>query len=289
MVFGAMTQANGFESGFNLRNIRWTGDYYRVLLSGNRIGGIDINPSGSNIYFSFVYSSGQTASVINILLLNKPYVLSTGSTVLSPSLSTAASLRIGLSFTTDGYLLATRLIPSITILRSANSFGTNFAIPISTLTFTDLSLTAGGSSAIQLAATGPLTSNIFYSTSGATDIYRSLPTIGASQTSFTLPVVDVYSGISSSFCYNKSNNILFSLESLNIGKGELFLNTTYFSNPTVMKPNYQRVNLYPLFPPTMKPTQISSICVDRDKGQYLFLSCVINTLIYIVKFQMRSI
>ena len=63
MVFGAMTQANGFETGFSLNNVRWTGDYW-ISVEGY-INTFDINPDGSNVFYISWLNQTQAGGAVN--------------------------------------------------------------------------------------------------------------------------------------------------------------------------------------------------------------------------------
>ena len=297
MVFGAMTQGNGFESGYNLRNLKWTGDFYSnaQAITLIRFTGVDVNLTGSNIYFVNT-AAASTINVLHVLTLSEPYKLSSATARISPTLSSSLSLS-SLSFTTDGYIYTAVLGA---VYRSTNAYGTNFALPIGTgVPFTNTGLNNG--TPYYVTTTGPVSSNVLYN-----DIDTTQPNPGTASRNYTCDLPGVAGetliltpsqarfglGMAGS-CYNPDTRRLFTLENANVVQNTMFLTTTYFSpGPPVtprMNPKYQRVNLYPLFPRTMKPRSGHGICVDRDKGQYLFVCCTIGANEYIVKFQMRSI
>jgi hypothetical protein len=215
---------------------------------------------------------------------------------VSPALN-LSNIFSGLSFTSDGYIYTAKS-PSNSVFRSTSAYGTGFVLT-TPIAFTNTNM--GNSTPYYVAATGALSSNVLYNdrdttstnpgtgtkfyTSTASGSTRELLIQTPSQARFGL-------GMAGS-CFNATTRRLFTLENANVVQNTMFLTTTYFSdvpiNNSRANQKYQRVNLYPLFPSTMKPTSGHGICVDRDKGQYLFVCCTIGANEYIVKFQMRSI
>ena len=298
-----MTQGNGFESGYNLRNIRWTGDFYSNARATTltRFTGVDVNLTGSNIYFLNTVNTSATINILHVLTLSRPYQLSSVAARVSPTLSSIGRFS-GLSFTSDGYIFVTSVTVG-SVFRSTSSYGTNFALPIDTsLTFSNRNMVNG--TPYYVASTGALSSNVLYNNQDTTTnspansgflSYTSTRDGSTNELIITVPAQARFQkGIAGS-CYNAATRRLFTLENANVVQNTMFLTTTYFSAgpinpvPSRMNPLYQRVNLYPLFPSTMKPTSGHGICVDRDKGQYIFVCCTIGANEYIVKFQMRSI
>lgn len=300
MVFGAMTQGNGFESGYSLRNIRWTGDFYSNAQASTliRFTGVDVNTTGSNIYFVNTASAAGTANVLHVLTLSQPYQLSSVTARVSPALN-LSNIFSGLSFTSDGYIYTAKS-PSNSVFRSTSAYGTGFVLtpPIA---FTNTNM--GNGTPYYVASTGALTtSNVLYNNQDTTTnspavsgnlSYTSTANGTTTELSITVPAQTRFQTGMAGSCFNAATRRLFTLENANVVQNTMFLTTTYFSavpiNNARANPKYQRVNLYPLFPSAMKPTMGHGICVDRDKGQYLFVCCTIGANEYIVKFQMRSI
>jgi len=298
MVFGAITQTNGFESGFNLRNIRWTGDFYSNARATTliRFTGVDVNLTGSNIYFVNTASAAGTANVLHVLTLSQPYQLSSVTDRVSPALS-ATNTFSGLSFTSDGYIYVAS-VTSSTVFRSTSAYGTGFVLT-TPIAFTNTNM--GNGTPYYVASTGALSSNVLYNDRDTTSTnpvtaaksYTSTANGSTNELIIQTPSQARFGLGMAGSCFNATTRRLFTLENANVVQNTMFLTTTYFSavpiNNSRANPKYQRVNLYPLFPDNMKPTSGHGICVDRDKGQYLFVCCTIGANEYIVKFQMRSI
>jgi len=299
MVFGAITQTNGFESGFNLRNIRWTGDFYSNARATTliRFTGVDVNLTGSNIYFVNTASSAGTINVLHVLTLSQPYQLSSVTSRVSPALN-LSNILSGLSFTSDGYIYTAKS-PSNSVFRSTSAYGSGFVLT-TPIAFTNTNM--GNGSPYYVAATGALSSNVLYHDKDTTSnpgtaakSYTSTANGSTNELTIQTPSQARFELGMAGSCYNPGTRRLFTLENANVIQNTMFLTITYFGAgpinpvPSRMNPKYQRVNLYPLFPDNMKPTSGHGICVDRDKGQYLFVCCTIGANEYIVKFQMRSI
>lgn len=312
MVFGAMTQGNGFESGYNLRNIRWTGDFYSNARATTltRFTGVDVNLTGSNIYFMSTHSLNNSINVLNILTLSTPYQLSSFTNRLS--VVTNAAYR-GLSFADEGTLFTTTSGGAL----GSNAKYTNFAIPLTpAITFTTPTGWGDNNQPYHIAA---ISSPLLTSSSGwyhnveatvypATDNNRTLTYddtrtgTGVNVPNGIIPSQSRYSYGLAGVAYDRvSRRKLFTLETCNVVQNTMYLTSTYVPNysnltsvttagfTTLFNQKYQRVNLYPLFPANMKPTSGHGIGIDRVQGKYIFVCCTIGANEYIVKFQMRSI
>ena len=299
-----MTQTNGFESGYNLRNIRWTGDFYSnaQAITLTRFTGVDVNLTGSNIYFMSTHSLNNTINVLNILTLSTPYQLSSFTNRLS--VATNSGYR-GLSFSNDGTLMTS----------NSNATGvsvskyTNFAIPLTpAINIGHLANWSDNGIPYHLAAVTS-TSTWYHNTEGtaypASDSSKTITyddNRASNTVEGTLISQSRYSYGLAGVAYDRSSQRkLFTLETANVVQNTMYLTLTYVPNysnltavttagfNTLFNPKYQRVNLYPLFPDNMKPTSGHGIGIDRVNGQYLFVCCTIGANEYIVKFQMRSI
>lgn len=308
MVFGAMTQGNGFESGYNLRNIRWTGDFFSNARATTltRFTGVDTNLTGSNIYFMSTHSLNNSINVLNILTLSTPYQLSSFTSRLS--VATNAAYR-GLSFSDEGTLFTTTAGGTL----GSDAKYANFAIPLTpTITFTNPTGWNDNNQPYHIAA---ISSPSLTSSSGwYHDVEgTAYPPVANSKIlnyddnragipNGTIPSQARYSYGLAGVAYDRvSGRRLFTLETCNVVQNTMYLTLTYIPDPTklstvittqftaLFNQKYQRVNLYPLFPSTMKPTSGHGIGIDRVKGQYIFVCCTIGASEYIVKFQMRSI
>lgn len=309
MVFGAMTQGNGFESGYNLRNIRWTGDFYSnaQAITLTRFTGVDVNTTGSNIYFMSTHSLNNTINVLNILTLSTPYQLSSFTNRLSvPTFAggTGGGYR-GLSFADDGTLFVSNSSSTATSVLKY----TNFAIPLTPdIAFTHPSYWSDNLTPYHVAAADS-SSNIWYHNQEAT-VYPAVSNSKSivyddsrsaqSSTDF-IPAQSRYSYGLAGVAYDRvSKRRLFTLETCNVVQNTMYLTSTYIPDPTklytvvggtfteLFNQKYQRVNLYPLFPANMKPTSGHGIGIDRVQGQYMFVCCTIGANEYIVKFHLRA-
>lgn len=317
MVFGAMTQANGFESGFNIKNVKWTNDYWTIssnTVDVQRITGIFLNPAGSNVYFINTAPISGTTNVLpflHILQLSEPFKLS--SVIRRVHNTPSAFTRVsGAAMQTNGRISFysthyNSLIQSNRFLYSAVTFGSNYVFPmrsngrISSFTVNGsipspfLYFCAATNTSPEIischvdVAPG---SNI---TSSQKTVYTtgldSLPT----QLSFIIPYQNLYNtglaGVEVDIV--SSNKRLYTLETVNIVANTMHLACTYFNSSTFasssIRQNIQRVNLYPLIPTALKPLRAHGMCVDRKNGQYLYICCDINPSATqaILKFQLR--
>ena len=303
MVFGAMTQGNGFESGYNLRNLKWTGDFYSNAGATTliRFTGVDVNLTGSNIYFMSTHSLNNTINVLNILTLSTPYQLSSFTNRLSVTTSRAYR---GLSFADDGTLMAT----SAATTYASTAKYTDFAIPLTpAIAFTHPGTWSDNGTPYYISAIS--STSVWYHNQEATVYPASTGNktltyddTRAGSPEGIIPSQSRYSYGLAGVAYDRvSRRRLFTLETCNVVQNTMYLTSTYvpnYSNLTsvttagftiLFNQKYQRVNLYPLFPDNMKPTSGHGIGIDRVQGQYLFVCCTIGANEYIVKFQMRSI
>jgi len=311
MVFGAMTQTNGFESGFNIKNVRWTGDYWSVSSSTtdvNRITGIFLNPAGSNVYFMNSAPPNISMPTLNILQLAEPFKLSSLIRRVKTSAFGTNQRYFGCGMTPEGTLITVRdNLGNIQFVTSSG--GTNYAFPmvpgVINITYTS---TGGGPKAgpyYFMAATGnssvpTLTCNADVKsgstiTSSQTTVYTYLLNMTLS-TSFIVPSQGLYNtGVAGiEVDISSSRRKLYTLENVNIVANTMHLACTYFNSTTLststILPNIQRVNLYPLLPTALKPTRAHGLCVDRKNGQYLYICCDIDPSATqaILKFQLRA-
>jgi len=315
MVFGAITQANGFESGFNIKNVRWTGDYWSVSSNTtdvNRITGIFLNPAGSNVYFlnTASLSTSNVVPFLHILQLAEPFKLS--SVIRRVHNSPSAFTRVyGVGMLTNGKIQFNAshynsTSQSIRVYYSTGNFGRNYVFPMSAGRISAFSIT-GASTPLQFtyfsAATNTSSEIITcYSdvASGATitDTQKTVYTTtinGTATQQFIIPYQNLYNtglaGVEVDII--SSNKRLYTLENVNIVANTMHLACTYFNSTTfassTILPNIQRVNLYPLLPTALKPTRAHGLCVDRKNGQYLYICCDIDPSATqaILKFQLR--
>jgi len=296
MVFGAMTQANGFETGWNINNVRWTGDY--IIVGTDFIGDIDINNNGSNIHFLQSLSpSNPINSNICTIRLASNYVLSSniGLPIKVPvpgSVSTNGSVT-GFSFEPTGNFLYFGKPSTVCNVYTANPFIVPNPFPTS-FTISKTGLTLGFMSVTNqtwfctpyktLTATDKFIGR--YSFNGPYTAWGGVNVLGQNKYN-----IGGHYGISS----DPINRELLELSGFSITSNIVLLNrfvgTEVSNNVTATVINNRKKyfrNIYPLFPTNMKPTEIYGIVVDREKGQYLFVNALINSKWTICKFQLRA-
>ena len=301
MVFGAMTQANGFETGFSLNNVRWTGDYW-ISVEGY-INTFDINPDGSNVFYISWLNQTQAGGAVNNICtvsLGSKYQLSSNiampiripSSNLCPAPTKFAS---ALSFHPNGNILYYS-----TSTHFSNTWVNDpFIIPSF---FQPSSNTIILSSGAFLFMSHAPDTNYSLASSRSIDfgdrtflgVNRSVPigftTAGSSLLGNTrYNTVGGFQGI----LVDRKMTYIISLSGLNITSNMWLLSKFTVSKPLVgnaigTRPKYDFVNIYPLFPANMKPTLGSGIAVDRENVQYLFINALINSKWTICKFQLRA-
>ena len=295
MVFGAMTQANGFETGWNINNLRWTGDYW--ISQENFIIDIDINPDGSNIfYFSSFSVNSLTNSNACVLSLGKNYILSsniglpirTPSTNLNPNPlggiggwgfdSTGNKLyfsndgRVSNTWLTDSFIIPPSFSPNSNTLISSSLSAQGF-LTDSNSTYLNVAQLPTGSGATNKNITPVNKTNGTFGGFIAPASLGSIYNIGG------------HHGIS----VKRDGTVMLSLDGLNITSNLWLLNRINLLNSTSLVRNkYDFVNIYSLFPANMKPTRGCGIVVDRENGQWLFVAALINNKYTICKFQLRA-
>ena len=298
MVFGAMTQANGFETGFSLNNVKWTGDYW--ISQESYIQSIDINPNGSNIFYISWLNTGVSA-VNNIctLSLGSTYQLSSNIAmpirIPSSNLAPAPASGVGglrfhsdngniLYYTTNQQVSNTWvndpfIIPSI-FQPSSNTFLMN--TPVLNSTFVH--------SSDNVYAAAFISSQNFPVQRGFLGMNKSTRVGFNINNNFLLS--NYNSGGFHGATSDKKMDIIIVLSGLNITSNTWLLSKMYITNKAFnafsTSTKYDFTNIYPLFPANMKPTRASGIVVDKQNAQYLFINALINNKWTICKFQLRA-
>ena len=300
MVFGAMTQANGFETGWSINNLRWTGDYI-IIPNETWIGDIDINGNGSNIHFlgmNDIPGTNPRLSNICTLTLSTPYVLTSNISlpvrvsVPSAIVSAISTSYGGFCFDPTGYLLYLGDTNRICNVYTPNPFIVPSPFP-TLYTVAKVGPTSGMMTfsnkawfSVPFRALGSFDKFIGrYSLSGSYTTWGGVNVL--SQNKYN---IGDHSGIS----VDSINKNLIELSGFSITSNSLILNrfsaNDVSDNPggtTINRTKKDFVNIYRLFPSNMKPTDVYGIVVDREKGQWLFVNARVNSKWTICKFQMR--
>ena len=296
-----MTQANGFETGWSINNLRWTGDYI-IIPNETWIGDIDIDKYGSNIhYLGMNNTPGTSPRLSNIctLQLTKSYVLTSNISlplrvgVPSTIVSATNSLYGGFCFDPTGYILylgdtnrvCNVYTPNPFIV--PNPFPTSFTVAKSGLTSGMMTFSDKAWFSVPFRVAAPSDKFIGrYSLSGSYTVWGGVNVL--SQNKYN---VGGHSGIS----VDSINKNLIELSGFSITSNSLILNrfsandvSDNFGGVTINRTKKDFINIYSLFPSNMKPTEVYGIVVDRENGQWLFVNALVNSKWTICKFQMRA-
>jgi len=279
MVFGAMTQANGFETGWNINNLRWTGDYW--ISQESYISDIDINLDGSNIFYASSISRNHPTANICVLSLGSKYQISSniGMPMRVP-FSNVNSTYTGRSHpytVSPAFIIPTVITPGVGAFMAGHGISGVTATTSSSYYFITPDITADPKSNV-------LTMNV---KGGAT----------VTATPRVLNNNPYNIGGMYGITVKRDTSVLLTLSGLDITKGSWLLSSLTFNsklpvNQSLLSSNISNsrnfTNIYTLFPNNMKPTNGNGIVVDREKGQYLFVNALINSKWTICKFQLRA-
>ena len=293
MVFGAITQANGFETGWNINNVRWTGDYW--ISTESYIADIDTDLVGSNIIYSASISINDPSANVCVLSLGTNYVLSSN---ISPPRR--------VPFLQSPTITALSFDPTGTVIYFSNTtlqqtfvypLSTPFIIPPTISTF-QLFYMAG---IINSSGTSTATDKYYIYSNHVGDKGFLVNQKGGAMAYIPIPLLNSNyntGGFVQGITAKRDCSVIFVLSNLNVAnKTWLLSSTTFNKNLTAaqyallgddMQRKYNFVNIYPLFPDNMKPTNGRGIVFDREKGQWLFVNALINSKWTICKFQLRA-